>query len=96
MLIDKVLEMDAKTVEARIRARHSGDQRMMDMLKVILVRRFKMSSFPLNENNCTNLSQAVYDFCEPVDEVEEKIVRVRVELEMNPQDVAREVLGKVN
>ena len=37
MLIDKVLEMDAKTVEARIRARHSGDQRMMDMLKVILI-----------------------------------------------------------
>ena len=37
MLIDKVLEMDAKTVEDRIRARHSGDQRMMDMLKVILI-----------------------------------------------------------
>ena len=40
--------------------------------------------------------QAVYDFCEPVDEVEEKIVRVRVEVGMSPQDVAREVLGRLN
>ena len=38
----------------------------------------------------------MYDFCEPVDEVEEKIVRVRVEVDMSPQDVAREVLGRLN
>ena len=37
MFIAKVLEMDGETVEARIRARHSGDQRMMDMLKVITI-----------------------------------------------------------
>ena len=39
--------------------------------------------------------QAVYDFCEPVDEVEERIVRVKVQIEMSPEDVAREVLGRV-
>ena len=37
----------------------------------------------------------MYDFCEPVDEVEE-IVRIKVEVEMSPQDVAREVLGRLN
>ena len=87
--IDKVLEMEAKTVEARIRARHSGDQRMMEMLKVILIVFFSIKT-------CVTSSQAVYDFCEPVDEVEEKIVRVRVEVDMSPQDVAREVLGRLN
>ena len=39
--------------------------------------------------------QAVYDFCEPVDEVEENILRVRVQADMSPEDVAREVLGRV-
>ena len=39
--------------------------------------------------------QAVYNFCEPVGEVEQGIVRVRVEIGMSPQDVAREVLGMV-
>ena len=37
MCIDKALEMDEKTVESRIKARHCGDQRMMDMLKVVMV-----------------------------------------------------------
>ena len=37
MCIDKALEMDEKTVESRIKARHCGDQRMMDMLKVAMV-----------------------------------------------------------
>ena len=45
MCIEKVLEMDdGKTVESRIRVRHSGDQRMMDMLKV------------QDHNCCANLS----------------------------------------
>ena len=85
--------MDAKTVEARIRARHSGDQRMMEMLKVILIVA-QIVFFSIK--TCVTTSQAVYDFCEPVDEVEEKIVRVRVEVDMSPQDVAREVLGRLN
>ena len=37
----------------------------------------------------------MYDFCEPVDEVEENIVRVKVQADMSPEDVAREVLGRV-
>ena len=51
MCIEKVLEMDdGKTVESRIRARHSGDQRMMDMLKVH------------HHNSCANLSSLNF-FC---------------------------------
>ena len=90
MFIAKVLEMDGETVEARIRARHSGDQRMMDMLKVITI------VFPLPEiKTFQTISQAVYNFCEPVDELEEKIVRVEVQVDMSPGDVAREVLDRV-
>ena len=37
----------------------------------------------------------MYNFCEPVDELEEKIVRVEVQVDMSPGDVAREVLDRV-
>ena len=51
MSIEKVLEMDdGKTMESRIRARHSGDQRMMDMLKVILIFFFNLQPTGVDEN----------------------------------------------
>ena len=42
------------------------------------------------------IPQAVYNFCEPVDEVDEKIVRVRVEADMRPEDVAGLVLDSIH
>ena len=38
----------------------------------------------------------MYNLCEPVDEVDEKIVRVRVEADMRPEDVAGLVLDSIH